>query len=177
MKISIFYLKDLQIFPCAQLLDPWPLDWCFAGPVVLGLVGVFLRGGGPHFPSWAGRQSPLCPATWAFSWMLILPWRVCFAEMHLTKALCRHQLVLQEPGGVRGWKSMRLFPGPGGVSLERFLFLIPCPVKQGYLTPACHSTKTHLTVHSLQLGQFQEFINACGTRVRDSSGSIFQNQT
>lgn len=61
--------------------------------------------------------------------------------MRVTKALCGHQLVLQELGGVRDWKSVLLFTGTRGVTLELFLFLIICLVNQGGLIPACHCTE------------------------------------
>lgn len=176
MKIAIFYLTDLRYLSMCVTCRSTTSRVVFHDPIVLGLACVLLHGGGPLLPSWAGRQSPLCAATWAFSWRPIHLWSLCFAEMYFTKALC-HQLVLQELGGARGWKSMLMFPGTGGVSLVCFLFLITCLVKQGLSNPSLSLhrdpfnrpfTSTWWTISrvpSVPVGQ-----------VWDSSGSIFQNQ-
>lgn len=96
----------------------------------------------------------------------------------VSQSTCRHQLVFQELGGVGDRKSMLLFPGMWGVSLELFLFLIKCVVKQGCLIPALHSTESHLTPHSPQLRYQLQELPQCpwDPGMRGSSGSIFQKQ-
>ena len=168
MKIAIFYWTDFHYLSVCVTFRSTPFEQCFTDPVVPGAVYVFPHGWWPSSPLLQGGRVLCVRSPTHFPGSQPTCESLCCAETHFAEALCRHLLVLQEPGGVWDCKSMLVFPGTGGVSLELFLFVITCLVKQGYLTPACHSLHQdsfRRPLTSTWCTHFRSSISVCGTQV------------